>query len=46
MATGADLVALEERGWQALSSDGPTAAKFYRRTLETPSSCCCPAGSS
>ena len=28
------LAALEEGGWQALSSSGPAAAGFYRRVLD------------
>lgn len=34
MTTSNDLVALEERGWQALSSDGASAADFYDQVLD------------
>lgn len=30
----AELVRLENEGWQALSTDGPTAASFYREVLD------------
>jgi hypothetical protein len=29
-----DLIALEERGWHALSSGGASAAEFYEQTLD------------
>ena len=29
-----ELIELETAGWQALSSDGPTATSFYQRVLD------------
>lgn len=34
MGSDDDLAALEERGWQALSTGGATAAEFYEHTLD------------
>jgi hypothetical protein len=34
MGAANELIDLEERGWRALSSDGATAAAFYREVLD------------
>ena len=34
MSIDDELIALEDEGWQALSSDGDTAAAFYGRVLD------------
>ncbi len=34
MTTSEELIALEQRGWEALATSGDTAADFYRQVLD------------